>query len=77
MGGTREGGKLANQTIIERYGKDWRKVGARKGGLARTEATKRRGFASMSKERIQEIGSKGGTISKRNRLKEESTNATV
>ena len=63
MSSTVSGGKLAAITNKKLYGKDFYKRIGRLGGS--TPCTKPSGFAAMSRERVSEIGRKGGRISRR------------
>lgn len=61
MGGTKEGGQQAAKKMLARDPDWYKKIGSR-GGKVEREG---RGFAGMSKEKLAEIGKKGGTISSR------------
>lgn len=61
MAGTNNGAKAAALTNKRKYGEDFYvRIGAMGGKISRGG-----GFASMSKERLRELGRKGGTISRR------------
>jgi general stress protein YciG len=62
MSGNTIGGKKAAKTNLERYGKDFYKTIAAKGG--RVSGIKK-GFALMTPEQRSEAGRKGGALSKR------------
>lgn len=54
------GSKLQKESVIRNNGEDFfARIGA-KGGSAKTEKTKLRGFASMTPERLIEISKLGG-----------------
>ena len=64
MSGTKAGGKLASETNRKNHGEDfYSKIGKMGGSVSGIK----KGFALMPKERVSEIGKKGGTISRRNR----------
>lgn len=63
MAGTKQGGKLAAKTNIERHGEDFYRIIGQKGG--KSTPTKPRGFAAMSPEKHKALSAKGGEISRR------------
>lgn len=65
MAGTKAGGEKAARRNKEKYGSDFYKNIGRKGG--NTPKTRPSGFAAMPRERVSEIGRKGGSISRRTR----------
>lgn len=65
MGGTLIGGKKAAQTNLAKNPNHYTEIG-RIGGSAKR--TKPSGFAAMSRERVSELGRKGGSISKRRKV---------
>lgn len=65
MAGTREGGLLARDTNREKYGKDFYKEIAAKGGRAKVP----KGFSMMTRKQRSLAGTLGGSISKRGKAK--------
>lgn len=66
MAGTKAGGIKCRDTNYLKYGRDFYKIQGRKGG-SKSGITK--GFGCMDKERLKEIGRKGGSNSKRGKGK--------
>lgn len=62
MSGNITGGKKAAKTNLEKYGKDFYKTIAAKGGRVRGI---KKGFALMTPEQRSEAGRKGGAASRR------------
>lgn len=70
MAGTKAGGLKATITNKERHGADFYSKIGKKGGSAFWQDSANKGFASMDKERLSEVGRRGGkqsVISKRER----------
>lgn len=65
MSGTKIGGMKAAETNKIKYGDDFYKKIAAKGGKAKVP----KGFALMSPEKRSEVGKIGGAISKRGKAK--------
>lgn len=61
MAGNKAGGLLAAEENKRKYGEDFYK---RIGAIGGSKKVKK-GFATLSYERVAELGSKGGTISRR------------
>ena len=65
MSGTITGGRKAAETNKIKYGEDFYKIIAAKGGRAKVP----KGFALMTPEQRSEAGKLGGTVSKRRKAK--------
>lgn len=65
MTGTKIGGMKAARTNLLIHGKDFYKIIGKKGGQNGHTG----GFASMNPERVKECGRKGGSISRRGKVK--------
>lgn len=61
MSGTPEGSKRAAATNKMRYGNEFYRLIGKAGGIK----SRGGGFASLTREQLQEMGRKGGTKSKR------------
>jgi len=61
VAGTTSGGRLTAETNKSKYGSDYYQRIGSMGGLKKVP----KGFAVMDRSRLQEIGRKGGKVSKR------------
>lgn len=61
MSGTAEGGKKAAETNKRKYGEDYYSINGAKGGAKKVP----KGFALMDRNKLIELSTKGGTISRR------------